>query len=66
MKEFLHDILKEICNECYKKENKQLIEERFFEPFINYIIDKLYPYFVMTIFIIFLFLFLVVLIVIKV
>lgn len=62
IKKLIKEILDEIMEDWDDEENKKKIQERFLDPMICYIMDKLYPYFIISTVIVFILVFLSVLI----
>lgn len=62
IKKLVKEILDEIMEDWDDEENKKKIQERFLDPMICYIMDKLYPYFIISTVIVFILVFLSVLI----
>ena len=53
IKKILKEILDEIMEDWDDGENKKKIQERVLDPMICYIMDKLYPYFIISTLIVF-------------
>jgi len=62
IKKIVKEILDEIMEDWDDEENKKKVQERFLDPMICYIMDKLYPYFIISTVIVFILVFLSVLI----
>ena len=62
IKKLVKEILDEIMEDWDDEENKKKVQERFLDPMICYIMDKLYPYFIISTVIVFILVFLSVLI----
>ena len=62
IKKLVKEILDEIMEDWDNEENKKKVQERFLDPMICYIMDKLYPYFIISTVIVFILVFLSILI----
>ena len=62
IKKLVKEILDEIMEDWENEENKKKVQERFLDPMICYIMDKLYPYFIISTVIVFILVFLSILI----
>ena len=62
IKDIVNNIIEELLDEWNDKEFKTKIHDRFIDPIIFYLIDRMYPYFMLTSIIIFILLFLLIMI----
>jgi small-conductance mechanosensitive channel len=53
-KYLLKDILEEAFSEWDNEETKKQLKERLFDPVIHYLMDKMYPYLIMSVTVVFL------------
>ncbi len=61
-KKIIKELSEELLEDWDNEETKKHIQERFLDPVISYLIDKMYPYFLVSSTIIFILVFLMVMI----
>lgn len=61
-KNLFKELVEELIEDWDDEENRKKIQERFLDPIICYLIDKMYPYFLVSSTVVFILLFLMIMI----
>jgi len=61
-KRLVKELAEELIEDCDNEESMKKIKERFLDPIICYLIDKMYPYFIVSSIVVFILFFLIVMI----